>query len=172
MAVTALVVPVSGPYTGFWYGFALGTQNDDGFALIGAFTGQEINASNAYGMTLVEAIYRGLNWRVRFRGLEFNKPGILAAIHTFGSSSGVQPPTTLNPILTNIGNRYSKFAQALHLSSILGAYPPTMPQNPHREWCRRRTAVQHGTPDDIEDARGTIRDGPAPVCICRRWNES
>jgi len=123
--VAALVVPVSGPYTATWNGFTLGTQNDDGYVLNGTYQGQEINQSDAYGMTLVEAIWRGLNWRMRFRGLEFNKTGILASIQAFGSS-GV-PSTTFTPTLQSVGDRYSKFAQALVLTSILGAYPPTMP---------------------------------------------
>lgn len=125
MGVAALVVPVSGPYLGTWSSHTLGTQNDDGFNLLGTFTGQEINASDAYGMTLVEAIWRGLNWRLRFRGLEFNKAGILASLQAFGSTGG--PTTTLTPTLTNIGDRYSKFAQTLVLTAVLGS-PPTMPQ--------------------------------------------
>lgn len=125
MAVTGLVVPVSGPYTATWNGFSLGTQNDDGFILAGTFQGQEVNASDAYGMTLVEAIWRGLNWRLRFRGLEFNKPGILASTQAFGSTGA--PSTTFTPTLANVGDRYSKFAQALVLTAIL-ANPPTMPQ--------------------------------------------
>lgn len=108
-----------------WNSNALGTQNDDGFQLLGQFTGQEINQSDAFGMTLVEAIWRGLNWRIRFRGLEFNKRGILNSLQVFGSTG--DPAVTITPILTNIGTRYSQFAQALVLTSILGAYPPTMP---------------------------------------------
>lgn len=125
MGQPALVVPVSGPYTATWNGHTLGTQNDDGYVLTGTYQGQEVNASDAYGMTLVEAIWRGLNWRMRFRALEFNKAGILAAIQAFGSSGA--PTTTFTPTLQSIGDRYSKFAQSLVLNSILGAYPPTMP---------------------------------------------
>jgi hypothetical protein len=84
-----------------------------------------VNASDAFGMTLVEAIWRGLNWRLAFRGLEFNKPGILASMQAFGSTGSAQG--TFTPILANIGNRYSAFAQPLVLSAILGN-PPTMPQ--------------------------------------------
>lgn len=120
-----LVVPVSGPYTGQWGGKNLGTQNDDGFVLLGSYTGQEVNLSDAYGMTLVEAIWRGLNWRMRFRGLEWNKPGILDAIEAFGSTG--DPTTTLTPTLANIGDRYSKFGASLVLTAILGN-PPTTPQ--------------------------------------------
>ena len=120
-----LVVPVSGPYTATMAGLSLGTQNDDGYVLMGSFQGQEVNASDAYGMTLVEAIWRGLNWRLRFRGLEFNKPGILAAMQMFGSTGS--PNTTLTPTLANVGNRYSAFAQALVLTAILGN-PPTFVQ--------------------------------------------
>lgn len=120
-----LVVPVSGPYLGVYNGASLGTQNDDGYVLVGAYTGQEVNASDAYGMTLVEAIWRGLNWRLRFRGLEFNKPGILSAMQAFGSSGAAA--TTFTPTLASVGDRYSRFSQALVLTAILGAYPPTMP---------------------------------------------
>ena len=121
----ALVVPVSGPYVATYGGYALGTQNDDGYVLMGTFTGQEINQSDAYGMTLVEAIWRGINWRVRFKGLEFNKPGVLASLQAFGAA-GLEH-NTLTPILANIGDRYSKFADPLVLTAILGN-PPTMPQ--------------------------------------------
>ena len=126
MGQAALVVPVSGPYVGTWAGAALGTQNDDGYVLTGTWQGQEINATDAYGMTLVEAIYRGLNWRMRFRAMEFNKAGILQALQAFGSSGA--STSTFTPVLQSIGDRYSKFAQSLVLTSILGAYPPTMPQ--------------------------------------------
>lgn len=121
-----LVVPVSGPYTATWNAFSLGTQNDDGYALAGTWQGQEVNASDAYGMTLVEAIWRGLNWRLRFRGLEFNKPGILASMQAFGSTGA--PNTTFTPTLANIGQRYSAFAQPLVLSAILGN-PPSFVQS-------------------------------------------
>lgn len=93
--------------------------------MVGTYQGQEINASDAYGMTLVEAIWRGLNWRMRLRGLEFNKPGILSAIQAFGASGN--EATTLTPTLQSIGDRWSKFSKTLVMTSILGAYPPTMP---------------------------------------------
>lgn len=118
-------MPVSGPYTATWNGSTLGTQNDDGFVLQGTYQGQEVNQSDAYGMTLVEAIWRGLNWKMRFRGLEFNKAGMLNAIQAFGASGAVT--TTFTPTLQSIGDRFTKFAQSLVLTAILGAYPPTMP---------------------------------------------
>lgn len=123
--MAALVVPVSGPYTATWNADFLGTQNDDGYVLMGTYQGQEVNASDAYGMTLVEAIHRGINWRMRIRGLEWNKAGMLRAIQAFGSSGN--PGTTFTPTLGAIGARYSTYAQSLVLNSILGAYPPAIP---------------------------------------------
>lgn len=108
---------MSGPYTATWNAFTLGTQNDDGYQLMAAYQGQEVNLSDAFGMTLVEAIWRGLNWRIRFRGLEFNRPGILASLQAFGSTGA--PSTTFTPTLASIGNRYSLFAQPLVLASVL-----------------------------------------------------
>lgn len=121
-----LIVPVSGPYTATWQAFPLGTQNDDGYVLKGTYQGQEINQSDVYGMTLVEAIWRGLNWKLAFKGLEFNKSGILASMQAFGSTSGA-PPTGLTPTLANIGARFTAFAQALVLTAILGN-PPSFVQ--------------------------------------------
>jgi hypothetical protein len=121
----ALVLPISGPYTATWNAFSLGTQDDDGYVLSGSFQGEEISQSDAYGMTLVEAIWRGLNWRLRFRGLEFDKPGILASMQAFGSTGA--PSTTFTPTLANIGDRFSAFAKALVLTAVLGN-PPSFPQ--------------------------------------------
>ena len=120
-----LVVPIAGPYLGTWAGSAFGTLSDDGYELSVTIQGQEVNESDAYGMTLVEAIYRGQNWRCRLRGLEWNKTGLLTSLQMFGQS-GVAG--TLNPILTNIGDRWTRYCQALVLTAILGN-PPSTPQS-------------------------------------------
>lgn len=117
-----LIVPISGPYEGTWNTFNLGTQNDDGFVLTGTYQGQEINASDVYGMTLMEGIWRGLNWRLRFRGLEWDKEGILAALQMFGSTSAT-PQTEFAPSLGDIGERWSTHSRVLLLTSILGGSP-------------------------------------------------
>ncbi len=123
MSVPALVLPISGPYVGLWNAKALGTQGDDGFIISAQTQAQEINASDAYGMTLVEGIFRGTNWRLRLRGLEWNKAGLLDMLQCFGQTA----TGTLSPQLQNIGDRMSKFYQTLLLTAILGN-PPTMPQ--------------------------------------------
>lgn len=120
----ALVLPISGPYVGTWNGNTLGTQNDDGYVLSVQHQGQEISASDAYGMTLVEAIWRGMNWRCRIRGLEFNKAGLLDLLQMFGRSGS---NTTLTPQLAFIGDRWSTYSKIMILTSILGN-PPAMPQ--------------------------------------------
>jgi hypothetical protein len=131
MAVPGIVVPVSGPYTGTWNGFALGVQNDDGYELSCTIQGQEVNETDQYGMTLVESIYRGQNWRCRFRGLEW-KAGLLAILQMFGTS-GTAGDGNLNPVLAAaaappIGERWTKFCQSLVLTAILGN-PPTTPRS-------------------------------------------
>jgi hypothetical protein len=120
-----LVVPISGPYTGTWNALPLGTQYDDGYELSCTLQGQEVNATDAYGMTLVEAIYRGQNWRVRLRGLEWNKTGLLSSLQMFGQSGA---NTTLTPTLANVGARWTAFCLPLVLTAVL-ANPPTMPQS-------------------------------------------
>lgn len=120
-SVSALIVPIAGPYTATWNGQNLGTQDDDGYKLRATYTGQEINQSDQFGMTLIEAIYRGINWRLAFTSIEFNRPGVLAAIQQFGSTGA--GTTTFTPYLTNIGDKYSRYAQALVLTAILACQP-------------------------------------------------
>lgn len=120
-----IVVPISGPYLGTFNALTLGTQNDDGFVVSAQHQGQEINASDAYGMTLVESIWRGMNWRARLRGLEFNKTGLLSLLQMFGQTGA---NTTLTPQLTAIGDRWTNYAKTLLLTAILGN-PPAMPQS-------------------------------------------
>lgn len=125
-----LVVPISGPYVATWMGLPLGTQDDNGFQLNVTLAGQEVNESDAFGMTLVEGIYRGQNWRVRLRGLEWNKTGLLSIVQMFGWQGGVMPGATANtlaPTLGAIGDRWTKYCQALVLTAILGN-PPSTPQ--------------------------------------------
>jgi hypothetical protein len=102
----------------------MGTQNDDGYILGATFQGQEVNESDAYGLTLVEAIWRGVNWRIRLRGLEWNKTGLLGSMQMFGQTGST---STLTPTLANIGDRWTKYCQTLLLTAILGN-PPSIPQ--------------------------------------------
>jgi hypothetical protein len=116
---------VSGPYTAVWNALPLGVQADDGYQLTATLQGQEVNESDVYGLTLIEAIWRGLNWRCIFRGLEWNKSGLLSILQMFGQTGAAG---TFNPTLANIGDRWSKYSQALVLTAILGS-PPTTPQS-------------------------------------------
>lgn len=125
MGAAGLVVPISGPYTATWNALPLGTQHDDGYELRCTLQGQEVNESDAFGMTLVEAIYRGMNWRCLFRGLEWNKSGMLSILQAFGQTGAAG---TFNPTLANVGDRWTKFTQSLVLTAILGN-PPTTPQS-------------------------------------------
>ena len=119
-----LVVPCSGPYVGLWAALPLGTLSDDGYAVSCTLAGQEVNETDAFGMTLVEAIYRGQNWRCRLRGLEW-KTGLLAILQMFGMSGAAG---TITPFLANIGDRWTKYCAPLVLTAILGN-PPTTPQS-------------------------------------------
>lgn len=122
--MAGLIVPVSGPYIGTWNALPLGTLSDDGYVITATFQGQEVNESDAYGQTLVEAIYRGANWRCRIRGLEFQRTGLLSLLQMFGQSGAAG---TLTPLLGPIGDRWTKYCQSMVLTAIL-ANPPTMPQ--------------------------------------------
>jgi hypothetical protein len=129
VAITGLVVPVSGPYVGSWDGFALGVQHDDGYELACTIQGQEVNETDQYGVTMTEAIYRGQNWRCRLRGLEWSA-GMVAVLKMFGTSGtlgdGLLTPTLAAGAPTPIGDRWTKFTQTLILRAVLGN-PPTAP---------------------------------------------
>jgi|SRR6516162_9643989 hypothetical protein len=118
-----LVVPISGPYHGTWNALPFGTLSDDGYEIAATMQGQEVNETDAFGMTLVEAIFRGQNWRCRIRGLEWTE-GLLASWLTFGQSNLM----ALTPILENVGDRWSKYGQSMVLTAILGN-PPSTPQS-------------------------------------------
>jgi len=105
----------------------MGTLSDDGYELGVSFGGEEVNATDAYGLTLVEAIYRGFNWKVRLTGLEW-KTALVALLKEFGSTTGLLTDGLLTPQLLNVGTRWTTFAQALVLTAILGN-PPTTPQS-------------------------------------------
>lgn len=123
-----LIVPVSGAYVGTYRGNLLGTMNDDGFILTGTWHGQEVNASDVYGMTLVNAVYRGLDWRLSFTSLEFNYAGVRDILLTFNQASLAAGDGILSPILNRVGDTWITSATAvLVLTAILGN-PPTRPQ--------------------------------------------
>jgi hypothetical protein len=140
MSVTALILPVSGSYVGTWQGLYLGMMNDNGFEVTLAMKSQEINESDAFGMTLLDYVYRGMDWRIRFTGKEWSRVGtggLLNALQPFGSSmsgqlgpvvsrlGGTFPPLPNNPPVAGIyvGNLASGVAQILVLNSVMGNAP-------------------------------------------------
>ncbi len=121
----ALVLPISGPYTSVFNAQVMGVMNDDGYELSCTLQGQEVNETDAFGMSLVEAIYRGMNWRCRLRGMEWNRAGLINILKMFGTTTTFTD-TLLTPTLANIGDRWSKFCQPLVLTAIL-SNPPSIP---------------------------------------------
>lgn len=110
MAVTALILPVSGPYVGVFASLYLGMMNDNGFEITLAMKGQEINETDAFGMTLLDYVYRGMDWRVRFTGKEWSRAGsggLLLALQPFGIV-GTGPGTAqLGPVLSRLNAGYT-----------------------------------------------------------------
>ena len=127
MSQPGLVVPVSGPYSSVWNTLPLGVGDDNGYEIAVTIAGEAIEATDAFAKTLVEGIYQGQNWRLRFRGLEW-KAGLMAILQMFGGLT-VQSssPGVLTPSLGAIGDRWTKYCQSLVLTSLLGAYPPATP---------------------------------------------
>lgn len=121
---TSIMVPIAGPYSATWDAFTLGVQNDDGYELAVTIVGQEVNETDQFGMTLVEAIFRGFNWRCRLRNLTWAL-GTVGLLKQFGTS-GTAGDGLLTPTLAGIGSKWSATNQTLLLTSLLGS-PPTAP---------------------------------------------
>jgi hypothetical protein len=150
-----LAVPISGPYTATFGGLPFGVQDDAGYEMSVTIQGQEMNETDQFGMTLVEGIYRGQNWRMRNRGLEW-KTGLLSALQMFGQTGAAG---TLTPLLANIGDRWTKFSLPLVMTAILGN-PPTTPQS--------ITATNAGiAPNSQSVFNGTskLRELPLEFCL-------
>lgn len=125
-----LVVPVSGPYLGTFNSRALGVLNDDGFVITCTVRGQSVEETDQLGLTLVEGVYRGQNWRCRLRGLEWEN-GLLNALQMFGQT--VAGGDTLDPTLSpaghrNIGALWTTYCKPMVLTAILGD-PPSSTQS-------------------------------------------
>jgi hypothetical protein len=115
--MTALITaPIAGAYTGVYNSLAIGILNDDGYVLSFVAKGQDINDTDQYGMTLIEGIYRGIDWRIRYRTKEWNT-GVQAAFQIYGAA-GTNPSPALG--LGIIGRKYSAIALALVLTATTG----------------------------------------------------
>lgn len=120
--MASLILPVSGPYTGAWASGDLGIMTDDGYILQAVTKAQEINETDAWGLTLLDFVTRGVDWRCRLTGKEW-KESLLDILQQFG----IVPGETFSPTLDNIGDLASNFAQTLLLTATLND-PPTSPQ--------------------------------------------
>lgn len=131
-----LAIPVAGPYISSWFALPLGVQNDDGYRLTCTIQGQEMNATDQFGKTLVEGVYQGQNWRVRLTGLEW-KAGLVEILQMFGNldpgTNGLQPTLSgatvgnLNNVV-NVGDLWTHYTGPLVMTAVLGN-PPTTPQS-------------------------------------------
>lgn len=108
-----LIVPVAGRYAGTYGNSNIGVLNDDGYELSYSPKGQEVNDTDAYGMTLVEVIYRGGDWRIRWKTKEWTS-GMLGAFQIFGQLS------SFAPALGIIGRKFTDMASALVLTVTNG----------------------------------------------------
>ena len=117
--MAVLVIPVSGAYTGTWNSNALGVLSDDGFEIGMSLKAQPFDQSDAWGLTMVEAIYRGQDWTVRLVGREW-KAALLNIFLAFGQVG----TGTLTPHLGFIGDLFTTYAKSLVLTRALTTPTP------------------------------------------------
>ena len=105
-------------YTGTWNASTLGILDDNGYEISFSPKGQDINDTDQFGMTLIEGIYRGQDWRIRFRSKEFGSAGLLKLLLAWGSIAVVAPAPQAQ--LGTIGVTYSSLAKVLVLTVTAG----------------------------------------------------
>lgn len=115
--------PVAGAYTGTLNSVALGIMNDDGFVLTFQPHADLINDTDQYRRTLIETIYAGIDWRLRYRTKEWNA-GMQGAFAQYGAQ-GTNPAPGMS--LGVIGRKGSAISQALVLTAVAGTPAATSP---------------------------------------------
>lgn len=117
---SALITVIAGRYSGVYTpqgggGLSLGILEEDGFEVSVQPKGEEINQSDAYGLSLLDFIFRGADWRCRYRGKEYGT-SILQVLWPWGK--GAQQ---LSPLMGVIGRRASDVAGSLVLTATTGS---------------------------------------------------
>ena len=116
--------PIAGAYTGAYNALSLGIMSDEGFILGFQPMADEVNETDQFGATLIEMIYRGGNWKIRFRTKEWNA-GMQGAFQVWGAhNNSNNPPAFALGIIGRLGSAVSK---ALVLTSTAGTPAATSP---------------------------------------------
>lgn len=68
----ALIAVVAGRYSGTWAATSLGITSDDGYELSWVTHAEMINATDAFGNSMLEFLYRGADFKIRWTGLEYS----------------------------------------------------------------------------------------------------
>lgn len=118
-----ITTPVSGAYTAALNSNSLGVQDDSGYEISYSPKGQEINDTDQYGMTLIEGVYRGGDWRIRHKCMEWIT-GVFGALLQFGTGAATAAP---NPALGVIGRKLSAIAQSLVLTATAATPAAALP---------------------------------------------
>lgn len=186
--MSALILPVSGPYSASiqppnvsgsspYYNRgassgpvgaqALGLMNDSGYEISMDLKSQEVNETDGYGMTLLDFVYRGQDWRVRMTGREWFG-GLLLLLQPFGAvvtggiKYGILAPQ-ITPITAAqpgaIGSMASLASGILSLVSDLGS-PPTAPAT-----LTALQAILSPNSRATFDMTSKVRDLPLELCL-------
>ncbi len=115
--------PVAGAYTGVYNSASLGILDESGYVLSFQPKGQDIDSTDQFGMTLIEGLWLGGSWRVRFRTKEWNT-GMQGAFQVYGAASTTPAPSFALGI---IGRKYSAISLALVLTATTGTPAASSP---------------------------------------------
>jgi len=122
----ALIQVIAGRYAGAYTppaggALSMGILNDDGFELAATPKGEEINATDAYGLSLLDFVYRGADWRLRARAKEF-AADLMKIVWPWGMGTGA-----LSPRMGVIGRRGSDIAGSMVLTATTGTPAASSP---------------------------------------------
>jgi hypothetical protein len=124
--MAGLIIPIAGRYSGAYTppsagALTIGVLNDDGYELSVQPKGEEVNATDAYGMSLLDYVYRGADWRLRYTGKEFTA-AIVSVMWPWGMGA-----SALSPKMGVIGRRASDVAGSLVLTAATGTPAASAP---------------------------------------------
>jgi hypothetical protein len=152
----ALIVAVAGAYTGTWTpasvggasgagggAAALGILSDDGWELSWVVHQQMIGSdgTDRYGQSLLETVYRGADWTMRFRCREYGTAAMNVA-WTWGRVAGGGALAPLMGIISRLGET---IAGAIILTNTTGTPAAGNPATLTAAECQMASGTVFGT---------------------------
>lgn len=118
--MTPLILAIAGRYTTTWDPVGVGPAvnvgicTDDGYELAMQVHGEEVKGTDAFAQTLLDGIYQGADFRLRYTSMEY-KDALMEVFWPWGAGTN-----KIDFRLGTIGRRYSEVAGQLIMTATAG----------------------------------------------------